>query len=61
MRKSLEHGGQEPIIAVGLLTRHDLDLLGSGFRRAFMVDDAPCFEDLLRAIDAAEQALEKRV
>ena len=50
--------GQEPIIAVGLLTQNDLDLLGSGFRRAFMIDDTPCFEDLLNAIDAAEQRLQ---
>jgi hypothetical protein len=44
----------EPIIAIGLLTQHDLDLLGAGFRRAFRVDETPCFEELLRAIDAVE-------
>jgi hypothetical protein len=48
---------QEPIVAVGLLTQNDLNLLGSGFRRAFMIDDTPCFEELLSAIDAAEQKL----
>ena len=55
MGKFNPHDEQEPIVAVGLLTQNDLDLLGSGFRRAFMIDDTPCFEDLLSAIDAAEQ------
>ena len=45
------------IVAIGLLTQRDLDLLGRGFDRAFPVDPAPCFDDLLRAIDAAEQKL----
>ena len=45
----------ERIVAIGLLTQHDLDLLGSGFRRAFKVDADPCFDDLLAAIDEAEE------
>lgn len=45
----------EPIVAVGLLTQTDLNLLGSGFRRAFRLDDSPCFEELLAAIDAADR------
>jgi hypothetical protein len=40
---------------VGLLTRRDLNLLGPTFTRAWPVDDAPCFADLLRAIDEAER------
>ncbi len=44
----------EPVVAIGLLTARDLDILGSGFRRAFPIDDASCFDELLRAIDAAE-------
>jgi hypothetical protein len=55
MGSSTKPEGPEPIVAVGLLTQHDLDLLGNGFRRAFMLDDTPCFEELLSAIDAAEQ------
>ena len=39
----------EPIVAIGLLTQGDLNLLGSGFRRAFRVDDTPCFDELLEA------------
>jgi len=47
------------IIAIGLLTQRDLGLLGRGFDRAFPVDPAPCFEDLVRAIDDAELKLER--
>jgi hypothetical protein len=48
----------ERIVAIGLLTEHDLDILGTGFRRAFRIDDSPCFEDLLAAIDVAENQAE---
>ena len=47
---------QDRIVAVGLLTTRDLERLGSGFRRCFPVSDDEQFEDLLRAIDAAEAA-----
>ncbi len=47
------------IVAIGLLTRRDLGLLGRGFDRAFPVDPTPCFEDLLRAIDDAERKLQR--
>ena len=45
------------IVAVGLLTQRDLDVLGSGFDRAFPVDQTPCFAELLRAIDEADREL----
>ncbi|GAO39894.1 hypothetical protein SCH01S_39_01790 [Sphingomonas changbaiensis NBRC 104936] len=48
----------ERIVAIGLLTERDLDVLGTGFRRAFRVDDTPCFDDLLAAIDVAEKRAE---
>jgi len=48
-------GEPERIVAVGLLTQSDLDMLGQGFRRAFRIDENPSFEDLLAAIDAAEE------
>ena len=51
---------EEPIVAIGLLTQGDLNLLGSGFRRAFRLEDGPCFEDLIAAIEEAEQALEQQ-
>ncbi len=45
----------DPIVAVGLLTQGDLNLLGSGFRRAFHIDDdSAAFDELLAAIDAAD-------
>jgi hypothetical protein len=47
---------QEHIVAVGLLTNRDLERLGSGFKRCFPVSDDGKFEDLLRAIDAADAA-----
>lgn len=46
---------QDQVVAIGLLTEQDLSLLGSGFRRAFRLDDTPCFEDILAAIDEAER------
>lgn len=42
------------IVAVGLLTQQDLDMLGRGFRAAIPVEQAPAFEQLLRSIDDAE-------
>ncbi|MBY8823289.1 hypothetical protein [Sphingomonas colocasiae] len=47
----------ERIIAIGLLTADDLGRLGPAFRRAYAVDDAPCFAQLLRAIDEADREL----
>ena len=44
-------------MAVGLLTAHELQLLGVGFSRAWPIDDTPCFEGLLEAIDAAEREM----
>ncbi len=52
---NMENG--ERIIAIGLLTQHDLDLLGAGFRRAFRAEDTPSFDELLKAIDVAERRI----
>jgi hypothetical protein len=46
---------QDRIVAVGLLTQRDLDLLGPTFERLWPVEDAPNFSDLLRAIDEADR------
>jgi hypothetical protein len=43
------------IIAVGLLTRSELAVLGPSFTRAWPVDETPCFGDLLLAIDEADR------
>lgn len=46
---------RENIIMVGLLTRQDLDRLGSGFRAAIPVQEVGEFEALLDAIDESER------
>lgn len=43
------------IVAIGLLTEMELEMLGQGFDRAFPIDETLVFEDLLRAIDEAER------
>jgi hypothetical protein len=45
------------IVAVGLLTRRDLDLLGPTFDRLWPVEETPEFSELLRAIDDADRKL----
>ena len=50
----------ERIVAIGLLTKRDLMLLGPTFDRAWPVDEAPEFNDLIRAIDDADRKLCKR-
>ncbi len=48
------------IVAVGLLTKRDLNLLGPTFDRAWPVEEAPAFNELLRAIDEADLKLKNR-
>jgi len=50
----------ERIVAVGLLTRRDLGLLGPAFDRAWPVEEAPSFNELLRAIDDADRSLQEK-
>jgi hypothetical protein len=50
---------QERIVAVGLLTKHDLRALGPAFDRVWPVEEAPNFSELLRAIDEADSKLRK--
>jgi hypothetical protein len=45
---------QDRIVAVGLLTEHDLSTLGPTFTRAWPVEEAPMFSQLLRAIDEVD-------
>lgn len=47
--------GDQRIIAVGLLTARDLEVLGQGFTRVYPLDEKPCFAELLRAIDEADR------
>jgi hypothetical protein len=48
---------QERIVAVGLLTQREVELLGHGFSRLWPVDETPCFTDLIKAIDEADEQL----
>ncbi len=50
----------EHIVAIGLLTRRDLDLLGPTFDRIWPVEEAPNFSELLHAIDDADRKLERK-
>jgi len=50
----------ERIIAVGLLTKRDLEVLGPSFDRVWPVEEAPHFNELLRAIDDADVKLQQK-
>lgn len=47
----------EQIVAVGLLTRRELDMLGSSFTRAYALEETPCMGRLLHAIDEADREM----
>ncbi len=51
---------KDRIVAVALLTESDLTVLGPTFTRAWPVEDAPVFGQLLREIDKAELELSRR-
>lgn len=65
MRRKVGVGSSEPvlekerIVAVGLLTQHDLSLLGHSFTRVWPVEDTPSFEGLIKAIDEAEREVKR--
>jgi hypothetical protein len=48
------------IVAVGLLTRNDVRLLGPSFDRLWPVEEASAFSGLLQAIDQADRRLQNR-
>ena len=50
---------EERIVAVGLLTQRDVEVLGHGFSRLWPVDQTPCFTELLEAIDQADEELKR--
>ena len=47
----------ERVIAVGLLMKRDVDMLGHDFKRIWPVDETPCFSGLLEAIDEADRQI----
>lgn len=50
---------ERQIIAIGLLTQRDLNLLGPSFEHVWPIDEAPCFSGLLQAIDEADRDLSR--
>jgi hypothetical protein len=42
---------RDRIVAVGLLTAKDLELLGNGFRRLYAVQEGDKFDELLERLD----------
>ena len=52
---------QDRIVAVALLTQHDLNLLGPAFDRVWPVEETPSFNELLQAIDEADRELSSAV
>ena len=48
------------IVAIGLLTVSDLKVLGPTFDRIWPVEEAPHFNELLRAIDEADRCLQQK-
>lgn len=51
---------EDRIVAVGLLTQRELTLLGATFDRLWPVEEAPQFEELLDAIDRADEELQHK-
>jgi len=49
----------ERVIAIGLLTQRDVELLGPAFARLWPIDETPCFDGLLVAIDEADRAIDR--
>lgn len=45
------------VVAIGLLTERDVQLLGVDFDRLWSVDATPYFSQLLQAIDEADREL----
>lgn len=50
----------EGIVAVGLLTRNDIEVLGPSFTRLWPVEETRRFDGLLRAIDDADREIRQR-
>jgi hypothetical protein len=48
---------RDRIVAVALLTDDEVRRLGSNFKRLWPVDETPCFQGLLNAIDDADREL----
>ena len=45
----------EQIVAVGLLTQTNLDMLKGSLKKVFPISESPCFDGLLQALDEADR------
>jgi hypothetical protein len=52
-----DNDDDDAIYAVALLTRSEVTALGPAFNRLWPVEKAPCFGELLAAIDDADRQL----
>lgn len=52
-----EGASKERIVAVGLLTNRDVNVLGPSFTRLWPIQDTPCFSRLLHAIEEADREI----
>jgi hypothetical protein len=56
MRSDFEHDNDDQrIVAVGLLTRREVTLIGAQLSRLFPLNDCAAFAELLEAIDQADR------
>ncbi len=46
---------RERVIVLRWLTRHNAELLGPTLDHAYAIDESPCFDEVLMAIDEAER------
>ena len=51
---------EDRIVAIGLLTQSEVEMLGHGFSRLWPVDETPCFTELVKAIDKADRELQQK-
>ncbi|ANI79867.1 MULTISPECIES: hypothetical protein [Sphingobium] len=51
---------RDPIIAIGLLTQDDVRRLGENFSRLFPIPRDGAFDELIKAIDDADQQKDLR-
>ena len=55
----VKYVNRERVLPVGLPTECDLAKFGPSFVRAYPIDENPCFEDVLAAIDQADRELSR--
>lgn len=59
MLMCVSDNSDERVVAIGLLTQRELDLLGPTFARLWPIEETPCFDELIDAIDEADHAIRR--